>query len=362
MSQVKANAYYDSSGGSAAQLYGVSMRNGGTAWVNRIINGDMRFIQRGAGPFTVNGAGYVFGVDRTAAYNNTASINYTVQQSGIAPPGFTNSLVATVTTAGTPAAGIENKLFQYIEGFNVADLGLGTANAQTFTLSFWVRSSVAGTYVIGLFNNDGTRAFSTTYTINSANTFEYKTITVQGDTSGTWNTGNLIGLGVNWYLGTGSNFNISTGAWTTKAGGYGSANSIYGAGNASGVNWVANAGATFYITGVQLEAGSVATPFERRSYGTEDSLCKRYFQNVIGQYMGPAIAGVSNGGGGQFLVEMRAAPTMTWISNIQALNFPNTAPGYYISTTTRNFWPFKTANGSGQDSRFHDNYTASAEL
>jgi hypothetical protein len=343
MSNLKVNSINDASGGSTAVLYGVAAPTNSMGFRNRIINGDMRIAQRTTGAVTANGSGYVFGVDRTAAYNNTASNTFTAQQSSVAPTGFTNSLLATVTSAGTPAAGIEHKLFQYIEGFNVADFGSGTSAAATVTLSFWVRSSVTGTYAIGFFNAAGTRAYSTTYTINVANTFEYKTITIPCDTSGTWDSTNGLGFGINWYLGAGSNFQISTGAWTTKAGAYGSAGSVYGAGNSSGVNWINNAGATFYITGVQLEAGSVASPFERRDYGRELMMCSRYFQAFIA-------SGSINYWGGtgrlrfQLPVQMRAAPTFaltgtgdaSGLTTLSGGSFPEsfTTAGRYDNTTS----------------------------
>jgi hypothetical protein len=288
---------------------------------NRIINGDMRIAQRTTGAVTANGSGYVFGVDRTAAYNNTASNTFTAQQSSVAPTGFTNSLLATVTSAGTPAAGIEHKLFQYIEGFNVADFGSGTSAAATVTLSFWVRSSVTGTYAIGFFNAAGTRAYSTTYTINVANTFEYKTITIPCDTSGTWDSTNGLGFGINWYLGAGSNFQISTGAWTTKAGAYGSAGSVYGAGNSSGVNWINNAGATFYITGVQLEAGSVASPFERRDYGRELIMCERYYQLISGMTFATGTSTTQCGASVMYKTEMRSSPSAGLTAALQVTRF-----------------------------------------
>jgi len=276
------------------------------------------------------------------------------QQVSTAPAGFDTSLLITSTSAYSPAAGDVLRFTQFIEGLNVADLGFGTTNAQTVTLSFWARSSLTGAFPVSLINNDANRTYVTTFTINAANTWEYKTLVILGDTSGTWLKNNGAGIGVSFDFGSGSSSNTA------------SPNSWQGA-NASrtsgSVQLAATSGATLNLTGVQLEAGSVATPFERRDYGRELMMCQRYFQNVIAQYLGPAVSGANNGGGGQFLVEMRAAPTVTWISNIAALNFPTTAPvGYYISPTTRNFWPYKTANGTGQDSRFQDNYTASAEL
>ena len=156
---------------------------------------------------------------------------------------------------------------QFIEGLNVADLAWGTASAATVTLSFWVRSSLTGTFGGAFSNSASNRSYPFTYTINSANTWEQKTITVAGDTSGTWLTTSGIGIKVWFGLGVGSTYSGTAGSW--------SGNTYLSATGATSV--VGTNGATFYITGVQLEAGSAATPFENRSYGTELSLCQRYY-------------------------------------------------------------------------------------
>jgi hypothetical protein len=241
---------------------------------NRIINGDMRIDQRNAGAaVTVNSVNDTYSVDRFLGAGQSTDGVFTLQRSTTAPTGFTNSLVATVTTADASVGAAQYYLVtQKIEGFNVSDLGFGTANAKTVTLSFWVRSSVTGTFSGALANGAYNRSYPFTYTISSANTFEYKTVTIAGDTTGTWLTDNGIGLRVYWNLGTGVDNTGTAGAWT-------------GAGNVgadSTVALISTLNATWYITGVQLEVGSVATPFERRPYGTELMLCQRYYEQWQG--------------------------------------------------------------------------------
>ena len=236
-------------------------------WRNRIINGAMVIDQRNAGAaVTTDGA---FPVDRWKQNMSGGGV-ISGQRSTVAPAGFVNSLSQTVSTADSSiAAGDYYYLTQNIEGFNVADLGWGTASAQSITVSFQVRSSVTGTYAVAFGNSAFNRLYVATYTINAANTWETKTVTIAGDTSGTWLTDNGIGLRVYFDLGSGSAYNASSsGAWLGAG---------VGIRLSSTVNWIATSGATFYITGVQLEAGSVASPFERRDYGRELMMCQRYY-------------------------------------------------------------------------------------
>jgi len=235
----------------------------GGSFKNRIINGAMMIDQRNAGASVAAGNAYT--LDRWVVRTDSGSGN-TTQQSTTAPTGFKNSLIVTVGTGAVPASNGRNYVQQPIEGLNVADLGWGTASASTVTLSFWVRSSVTGTYGGALQNSAGDRSYPFTYTISSANTFEYKSITIAGDTTGTWLTTN--GLGINMYigLGVGSTLSGTAGAWAGAD--YRSATGA--------TNLVATSGATFYITGVQLEKGSTATSFDYRPYGTELALCQRY--------------------------------------------------------------------------------------
>jgi hypothetical protein len=186
----------------------------------------------------------------------------------------------TVTTARSSIAASDvYGIRQTIEGFNIADLGWGTANAQTVTISFWARSSITGTYTVSLFNTAFNRSYVATYTISAANTFEYKTITIAGDTTGTWATDNSGGINLYFDLGSGSNFQTTAGAW--GASGY-----LRTSGSA---NWISTNGATFYITGVQLEKGSQATAFEWRPYGAELALCKMYYRKLGGESIADVI-------------------------------------------------------------------------
>jgi hypothetical protein len=240
-----------------------------SSFKNRIINGDMVIDQRNNGAaITVNTtASAQFAVDRTSSYGTSSAGVFTAQRSTIAPVGFVNSLSSTVTTASTPSAGHEYGLRQTIEGFNIADLGWGTANAKAVTLSFWVRSSVTGTFAGSVCNDAYNRSYVFTYTINSANTWEFETITIPGDTAGTWLTDNGAGIRLQLNLGAGSSKTGTAGVWSV-----GYLQSATGS-----VNLISTSGATFYVTGLQLEVGTVATSFDFVSYGTELALCQRYF-------------------------------------------------------------------------------------
>jgi hypothetical protein len=162
-------------------------------------------------------------------------------------------------------------IYQMIEGYNVADFGLGAAGAATFTISFWVRSSLTGTFGGSLQNNANNRSYPFTYTISAANTWEQKTVTVVGDTTGTWEKTTNTGLRLNFGLGVGSTYSGTAGSWAGS-----NLISATGATSVVGTN-----GATFYITGVMLEAGSVASPFERRDYGRELMMCQRYYYRAV---------------------------------------------------------------------------------
>jgi len=245
----------------------------GFGFKNRIINGAMVIDQRNAGAsVTISNAASVYTLDRWRFYENTDGV-ITAQQSSTAPAGFTNSLLVTVTTADTSIGSTQLAIVeQNIEGFNSADLMFGSASASTVTLSFWVRSNLTGTFGGVLRNSGDTRSYPFSYTINAANTFEQKTITVAGDTSGTWLTTNGLGLSVTFGLAVGSTYLGTASAWA-------GANYQSATGQS---NLLATIGNTFYITGVQLEKGSTATSFDYRPYGTELALCQRYAYKVSG--------------------------------------------------------------------------------
>jgi hypothetical protein len=277
---------------------------------NRIINGDMQIDQRNAGAsVTVNTSGNFFSVDRFLGTAQVADGVFTLQQSTTAPTGFINSIIATVTTADASIAATQQYFFgQYIEGFNVADLGWGTANAKTVTVSFWVRSSLTGTFGGSIINSAFNRSYPFTYTINSANTFEFKTITIAGDTSGTWLKDSGVGIRLIFSLGAGSTYSGTAGAWAGS----------YYAGATGQTNVIATSGATLYITGVQLEAGEQASGFEFMPIDVNLGRCQRYcyryyIANNAGNQPGPigfADSTTVSVGTVAFPVEQRAIPTL----------------------------------------------------
>ena len=245
---------------------------------NKIINGACVIDQRNAGSSVTPANGVsTYTLDRWSIYVSQAS-KLTAQQSSTAPTGFVNSLLVTSSSAYSVLTGDDFELRQFIEGYNTADLMWGTANAQTVTLSFWVRSSLTGTFGGAIRNSANDRSYVFSYTISSANTWEQKTVTIAGDTSGTWLTTNGRGMAVIFSLGAGSTFLKAAGSW--------------GAGEYAGVtgqtNLVGTSGATLYITGVQLEAGTTASPFEYRQYGTELYLCQRYYAKLGANASGSA--------------------------------------------------------------------------
>jgi hypothetical protein len=244
------------------------------AFKNRIINGDMVIDQRNNGA-AINFVAGTFPVDRMRLSTNGGSATATAQQNlnSITPPaGFTNYIGMSVTS-GVAATGDQSyRITQRIEGYNVADLGFGTANASTVTLSFWVRASIAGTYGGSLQNSAGNRFYVFSYTINAANTWEYKTATIPGDTTGTWLNTNGMGIMLLFSIGTGSTLQGAAGSWGSTP-----ADTVTGQ-----TNLIGTTGATFYLTGLQLEKGTTATNFDVLPYGTELNLCQRYCYVSVG--------------------------------------------------------------------------------
>ena len=273
---------------------------GGLGFRNRIINGDFRIDQRNAGASVTPSSTYAYNVDRWATNNSQAS-KYTLQQNAgsVTPPvGFTKYIGVTSSSAYSVVAADYFYLTQAIEGLNVADLGWGSANAQAVTLSFLVRSSLTGTFGGSIRNGSANRSYPFSFTIPSANTWTTISVTIAGDTSGTWTTDNSAGMYVSFSLGAGSTYSGTAGSWAT--GNYVSAT---GATSVVGTN-----GATFYITGVQLEKGSTATSFDYRPYGTELALCQRYYETA-GMIVLTATIGRFQTG--YWKVTKRATPTLT---------------------------------------------------
>ena len=288
---------------------------------NRIINGDMRIDQRNAGASVtpVNGT---YTIDRWTTGLTQAS-KFTIQQNAgsVTPPtGFSNYLGVTSSSAYSVVSSDEFETYQNIEGFNTSDLAWGTANAKTVTLSFWVRSSLTGTFGGCLFNYSQNRSYVFSYTISAANTWEQKTITIAGDTAGTWvGSTNSIGISVLFNIGAGSSRTTTAGVWN---------NAFYPAPTGQ-TSIVGTSGATWYVTGVQLEQNTVATPFERRLYNQELANCQRYFQYV--PFSGTAVSSGEMSAAGMFRVEMRATPAINTV-------LKNTA-GYTDGTSNNIFRP-----------------------
>ena len=307
MSQLKVNSVVDAAGGNTATINGMTpTAQSLQGFRNRIINGDMRIDQRNAGASVTPTDGQ-YSLDRWRC-GLTAASKFSVQQNAgaVTPPaGFTNYLGATSLSAYSVGASDTFVIEQPVEGFNTSDLAWGTANAQAVTLSFWVRSSLTGSFGGVILNSAYNRSYAFSFSISAANTWEQKTVTIAGDTTGTWLTTNGVGVRVIFSLGSGSNNLIAANTWS----------STFGTAPTGSVNVVSTNGATFYITGVQLEAGTVATPFERRPYGTELALCQRYYEVL--NTSGPIYGSTANVGyvAWYFKVTKRASPTITFAAS-----------------------------------------------
>jgi hypothetical protein len=338
---------------------GTGTTTGYYGFKNRIINGAMVIDQRNAGASVGTASGtVVYSLDRQKLeYSQTSK--FTVQQNAgsVTPPvGFSNYLGATSSSAYSVVAGDYFLIYQSIEGFNFSDMAWGTASAATVTLSFWVRSSLTGTFGGSLQNSAGNRSYPYSYTISAANTWEQKTITIAGDTAGTWiGATNGIGVVVYFSLGMGSTRSGTAGAWAA-----GNFLAPTGATSVVGTN-----GATFYITGVQLEKGSTATSFDYRPYGTELQLCQRYYEvggyNGTGIWSGNSTNAVAYYYDNQYVVAKRATPTTTTTTNFGVSGFPATA-STVVYNSVGSFLASRTANATTNGAYFTDTWVASAEL
>ena len=328
---------------------------------NRIINGAMTIDQRNAGASVTPALAPTFTLDRWKCTQSQSS-KFSVQQNAgsVTPPaGFTNYAGITSLSAYSVLTGDTFNFRQLVEGFNAADLAWGTANAATVTLSFWVRSSLTGTFSGALNNAAFDRSYPFTYTISAANTWEQKSITIAGDTTGTWNKTNDVGIGINFSLGQGSTYSAAAGAW--------SSGTYLGATGATSV--VGTNGATFYITGVQLEKGSTATSFDYRPYGTELALCQRYYSSLkfnssldfwLTAYL---IASEYTQQHLTLPITMRATPTITTSGSF--VNSNTTDGVGFVPASPQTVWARLRATGTGTTSSYNStalSIIASSEL
>jgi hypothetical protein len=299
-----------------------------TGFKSRIINGAMVLDQRNAGAVSSALNGYF--IDRWAALRGAGTITpvFSGQQVSDAPAGYINSAKITVTTAGTGT--YYSLLRQYIEGLNVSDLGFGTASAATVTLSFWVKSSIAGIYAAGIQNAVGDRAYVSNYTISTANTWEQKTITIAGDTTGTWPTNTSAGILVNFDLGTSTGTQATPNTWANTG--------IY---TSTSIKWANTLSATFQVTGVQLEKGSTATSFDYRPYGTELGLCYRYCFAWRTDAAGYTLYG-------RFPLSMNSSTTQANVDVFLPTTMRNTS--YSVTYNNRGYQEYLTTGGGANGS------------
>ena len=326
---------------------GSIVSSGSQGFKNKIINGNMTISQRWGTTANTPVAGVTYTVDRWHLnLSQSSKVSFQQNAGSISPPvGFKNYIGLTSTSAYSVVSGDYATLRQSIEGFNVADLDWGTANAKSITLSFWVRSSLTGTFGGSINNADYSRSYPFSYTINSANTWEYETITIPGDQSGTWLTDNSTGIHIGIGFGTGSAQVQPAGSWYN-----GVALGATGQTNVLGTN-----GATFYVTGVQVEKGSAASAFEQLHYGHILALCQRYYETGI---TGAGSRNADNYGvyPGVFKVTKRANPTVTYVATGAAGGLG----GYYLGPNTDGFVGYSTTTTAGNG--YYFTYTAAIEL
>jgi len=306
---------------------------------NLIINGDMRINQRGNYSTTVNGTGVFYSVDRWLGRGKASAgvFNILANSSlGEQPDRFTNHVVLDVTTASTPTSNDSYSFQQFIEGYNISKLNWGTSAAKSITLSFWAKSTLTGTFGGSVANGDYNRFNPFSYTISAANTWEYKTVTITGDTSGSWSTTNGNSMRVIFSIGAGSGRLGTAGTWTSSV-----LEGVTGQ-----TNHIATNGSNLRITGVQIEEGTSATPFEHLQFGQQLALCQRYYEKSYDINTAPAtnatkglelVAGTIDGNQNfyqtvRFAVPKRANPSIN----------------FYKSDGTANTWRYDRSGASNQ--------------
>ena len=353
MSNLSVNTITDASGGSTASINGLTPQASNMQPFNRIINGAMTVDQRNAGAATANTInGYT--LDRWSVAQSTTGKLIVQQNAGsITPPvGFSQYLGITSQSAYSVLSGDYYWLHQTIEGYNMADFNWGTANGVSVILSFWVRSSLAGSFGGSFRNADGSQQITYSYTINSANTWEYKTITIPAPTNGSsWNSTNAHGVQIVLGLGFGSTYGSGTaGSW--------SSNTSYVPSGATSV--VGTSGATFYITGVQLEAGSSASSFAHENVGDTLQKCMRYYEKNMVNAQNDVNTSVHVGICALYAVPKRSPATLTWSLTIGA-NMIGVIPSGVAANKVTGFHGYQYTAGAGNYFYYYD-YIADAEL
>ena len=320
MSTIAVNAITDANGGATTTINSVTPNVNNVVGKNLIINGAMQIAQRGTSTTGVTGSDY-YTCDRYKTILTSLG-TWTVEQSTDAPDGFSNSLKHSCTTAdASPAAADILYLSQIIESQNLQQVAKGTASAKSLTCSFWVKSNKTGTYIVGLQEFQNTRYIANSYTINAANTWEKKTITFAGDTTGTLANDNSAGLYLQFYLGSGSDYSSGTLATSWE--------STVNVNRAVGqVNLADSTSNYINITGVQIEVGDTATEFEHRQYGTELQLCQRYYYRCSQRPLGYSQASAQLFRGSvDFPTTMRTAPSLDSSGNSFTVNSGAPAAG-----------------------------------
>ena len=325
---------------------------------NMIINGAMQVAQRGTSQASITSTGY-YTIDRWQVVITNGG-TWTMSQDTDVPTGegFANSLKMDCTTADT-SFGASDSLYvrTKLESQDCQNMKKGTSSAEKVTLRFWVKSSKTGTHIVELLDNDNSRFVSLAYTISSANTWENHTLTFPADTTGAFADDNGVGLGIHWYMGAGSNISSGTlgTTWHTTQ-----------ANRAAGqVNLADSTDNNWYLTGVQLEIGSQATPFEHRSFGEERQLCYRYYEE--GSFS-MRVSGSIVRAGQSYTVKKRATATVNVYYDSSkptagTINVSNSTNSGWAEGGSSNFWNMEKNTGSNGDSVDYNGYwTAEAEL
>jgi len=350
MSTIAVNNITDANDGNTTVINGITPNAYNTVGKNLVINGAMQIAQRGT---SSNSTGYTT-VDRWTSFLSNSTLSVTVSQSTDAPDGFSNSFKWETTAGATLNTNTILGVQQWVEAQTLQQLGYGTTSAKKLTLSFWVKSSVTGTFAVSFYEDDDSRMIGSTYTINTANTWEKKNITIDGDTIGVIDNDNGAGLKPIFHIASGSDF---TSTDNTSWGAYSGGKWAYG----HVTNTLATSTGTWQLTGVQLEVGESATEFEHRPYTTELLLCQRYYQRVggngnSGEALWSSYGASYNYSSWKFAVTMRATPTIGGTYSGSVFVGPEFASAY---TTGSNYAAWGWNNSGGGT---YSQATADAEL